>query len=95
MAVEGAIRCPGGKKAVGGGISAGSVPNVFVLGTAPNPDGSAWISAIQNQSGGTVNVTAYAVCVTAPTSSALVARAERGPVLKTFRKMEIVRNRFR
>jgi hypothetical protein len=98
VVTQGTIPCPAGKKAVGGGISAGLVAGVIVVATAPNADGSAWISTMQNQSGATVTLTAYAVCVTAPTSSAAVAtsaavaRADQAvpryhrPVLKFVKK---------
>jgi hypothetical protein len=88
VVTQGTIPCPGGKKAVGGGINddgGGLGSNVFVLGTAPKPDGSAWVSAMQNQSGATVNVTAYAVCVTAPTSAAAPAATGQTSAWRTLR----------
>jgi hypothetical protein len=81
----GTFPCPAGKKVVGGGWDtdgANAGANVFITKSAPTTDGTGWIGSIQNNSGATVNVTLTRACITAPGSSASVAKAKGKPVLK-------------
>ena len=84
------LGCPSGKVVVGGGwdtngASAGA--NVFITKSAPTSDGTGWIGSIQNNSGVTVHVTLTRACITAPTTSASAARANRASVPKLRTKL--------
>src|SRR3954466_5468265 len=60
------ISCPAGKLAIGGGTYSDSLPggyHIFTLISAPTDDGTGWRATVENDTGSTVNITQYAVCV--------------------------------
>ena len=79
------IPCPAGKLAIGGGTYSDSLPggyHVFTLISAPTDDGTGWRATVENDTGSTVNITQYAVCVNVTTSPAAFARKSARPVLR-------------
>jgi hypothetical protein len=57
----GYVRCPAGKKALGGGASVDNA-NVYVNTSAPLDDGTGWTVYFNNNSSGAVTVYAWAIC---------------------------------
>jgi hypothetical protein len=79
------IGCPAGKLAIGGGTYSDSLPggyHVFTLISAPTDDGTGWRATVENDTGSTVNITQYAVCVEGTRSPAALARKSARPVLR-------------
>jgi hypothetical protein len=80
------IGCPAGKLAIGGGTYSDSLPggyHVFTLISAPTDDGTGWRATVENDTGSTVNITQYAVCVNGTRSpAATFARKSARPVLR-------------
>jgi hypothetical protein len=62
--VSGTVNCPGGKVAIGGGVSLASVTAaaVFVTQSRPTAAGAGWAMTIYNGVDGPNTVTFYAVC---------------------------------
>ncbi len=82
--ITGALFCPGGKRATGGGwTTADSNFHVNVIGSGPNADGTAWIGGMYNTGTTSATLTLTVLCITADTPSPqpLAAAQERsGPV---------------
>jgi hypothetical protein len=57
----GYVRCPAGKKALGGGASVENA-NVYVTTSAPLDDGTGWTVHFNNNSSSAVTVYAWAIC---------------------------------
>jgi len=57
----GYVRCPIGKKALGGGASVDNA-NVYVTTSAPLDDGTGWTVHFHNKSSSAVTVYAWAIC---------------------------------
>ncbi|MER5644274.1 hypothetical protein [Streptosporangium sp. NPDC002524] len=55
------VRCPGGKKAVGGGAEAQGNEAVLV-GSFPTDDGGGWIGLGRQPGRGDVGISVYAIC---------------------------------
>jgi len=73
------LSCPPGKLAVGGGLTHPFSSAVVVLESGPFPDGKGWHASIKNESGATVTITVYAICVNVTAAAAALAPTTANP----------------
>lgn len=57
------VDCPANKRAVGGGAAVSNVQQSIGSSHPVEPDGTAWTVTLNNNSGASQNIQAYAVCV--------------------------------
>lgn len=75
-AYRGLVLCPGGKRAVGGGVQHDATGLVVAETRPRTPDGTGWVFGVSRKTGGTtVTFAGWAVCADAPPGYALISQS--------------------